>query len=1528
MRQGALTRLARCRAGLRTGCPSLFDKTRSRQPFLEIVNYQYLAALLMATKRTAKHTAGQLGLGLAGHVEAMDIEGGRLFSVIYLRKFLPTTEDYPTVAEVQPLYESVKARWLKHWYGMAKAKEAHTRTQFLDPLLKELGWYFLPEQDLPPGQSGMKKRPDYCLCRDEPAMTAAAEAGSPTEAFRYATTVLEAKKVHTALDEISKSETPGWFPSQQIQDYLHHAKDASGSRFFDWAILTNGHEWRLYSDRAAADAFFSIEIARDEEFCSLEDFRLFVALFRPSAFERRPDNRCQLDDIREESLKRQSSLELNLRKRIFGILEDLANGYRDHAPNGITESEWPMLYDTCLIYLYRLLFILYAESRYLLPVRPSGHRSNKAYRERYSLASRVERLRDRANHFTSAHDTDLYDQLLRLFRLIDGVNPKLNQECDVARYNGGLFNPDQHPKIEQWGVPDQALADVLRQLIFAQPPARKSVKQLEISTEDAIDYSSLEVRQLGDIYEGLLGARLGEKDGRLIMQGADGSNHREGIYYTPDWIVRYLLDRTLGPLLAEIEASAAVKSALAARSEEKRRNNSFAEAVLALNLVDPAMGSGHFLVRATEWLAKRIHEHPTTRRLTERYGVKDDRSKDAILKDGLVPVHKDFPQEHAEIGAWRRRIVEACIYGVDLNPLAVELTKLSLWLTCIAVDEPLNFLDHHLRPGNSLLFARTAELNQPPLGRLDPEQQKTFSLRDAVSATLRDVIAQNTRIEGVPSTEMALVKSKEDGWKRARQSLAPLLHVGDLWLAALDGALTNPEDYRLLALHSLGGAGLSADERKAAASLASKTAAALAVKRADLVPLHWELEFPEVFFAEDGSPLPDISRGFDAVLGNPPYISVHTSTGATYRTALEKRAGYAEDLYLHFAEHGFDLLRVGGRFGFIVSDTFFTLDTKLRMRELLQTHTLEVLGQCDPFDATVDAAIYVAAKSPPTSDHEVFFVQARPRRDLATGKPTDPEPWLEKVPAPSPALPAHGEIGPIRYHRVPAALFSQAHHRVFFEPRPATLTLFKKFNSQVAKLTDEWWERIKDSRRVVENSAEIRQYQAALKPGDVTLVGLIAEGGQGMRTANNARFLGYLEGTPPAREILRRRTVWTDGWLAHPKIGPEFRNALLSAGGDLAKPTADSAAWEATVEPLRRQFDDVALGFGKTDLYRIVPTALVATPDDFQFAWTQRKAELLARWQKASGFKEFWSGTLADEEFSAATLARLRKAKSEEVNDSQFCRLCVALKRWIEASPIKGRAERREALGLRSSEFYTEAEDCARIATIYNGLGGKGQFVPFRKGDPDGNRWIDDTPLFIEWSRASVSWLSTSEKARWQGHGMFFTPGLTYNLHGRGVPLKSKLQKDCVFDASASRLSPITKAVPADYVLCLFNSAVVTEYIKRFANNTWYEINDLRQVPIVVPTTTQRNRFSDLAEHAMEAKRCEFANQAPSQALAAFCRATKDALVVGAPAYLRPPAQEQLLATPSACLAVIELAVDWEAEKLYGVEGLGPFDEF
>lgn len=1511
----------------------------------------------------------QLRLDMVTKADNSPVVCRGIFSANYLSRHFRNSEHYPTAVEVTLCYETAKTRWRDNLPGLRKQNEAYTRTAFLDPLLADLGWHFIPEAKLPKGPT--RKRPDYCLFPSAEARKQAAAQARTVDVFRFADTVLEAKKWQHPLDQVSKRETPGLFPSQQIQDYLRHAKDATGARLFNWAILTNGNTWRLYCEQAASNAHFEFNLADDGSFCSLEDFRLFVALFRPQAFARGTDGRCPLDQVREESLTRQAELESDLRKRIFDVLEDLATGFRDYSANGITPADYPALYDTSLIFLYRLLFVLYAEGRGLLPINPSGYGSNKAYRERFSLAGTVADLRDKTK-FSDDAFTDLYERLLKLFHLINGDNPKQNEATRVTRYNGGLFNPDLHPQVEQWRVGDNTLANVLRQLVFAQPPARRSAKQQQISTDEAIDYASLEVRQLGDIYEGLLGAHLAENAAttRLELRNEEGRSHRHGIYYTPDWIVRYLLQETLQPLLNEIEGSPAVQAALRAKSEEKKRDNSFALAVLRLNLVDPAMGSGHFLVRATEWLADKIVDHPTTRVMTEQivHTGPSRRTKDDIRKANKVPVPPGVPQLQAETAYWRRRVVEACIYGVDVNPLAVELAKLSLWLTCIAAEEPLNFLDHHLRDGNSLLWASPDEMGHHPLVTDDDKKQiTTFDFGDRLLSALQAVIAENVNIEQTASTEMELVKEKEKRWKAVQAKLFPFINCADLWLAALDGLPLDGHDYRLLVLSEVAPRTLNNIERSGAKQLRESIADDLAKKKSAQAPFHWQLEFPDVFFKADGSHRPSGKHGFDAILGNPPYVSTHTSSAEGWRNTLNRRAGYLEDLYVHFTDLGFRLLLLGGGFGFIVSDTFFTLASKRWMREMLQGHVLTHLGQCDPFDATVDAAIFVARKHavaagssvPLTSSkepegkssgghqnaatEELLFIQARPRKD-ERGNPTRPEmdlPLLkpfEELPAGSETtLPGnlgaahHKTFRGLRVHRVPSGLYRAAHKHVFFEPRPGTLRLSEKFNERVKDLVAEWWERIETSQKFAESAAAIRAYQDSLKPGDITLVGLVGEGGQGMRTANNARFLGYLEGTPQANEVLAKREKWTERWLAAQDIKRVFSDELVKHGGDPAKPTKNGAVWEACVEPLRARFSAERLGFSKSDLYRIVPKGLVADDSDFQFTWKQRKAELLTLWQVEPNLESFWLGGLEDGEDRKH--ARGLKGP-KQVSDAGFCVLCRELQAWLaeengRRKGLKQAAIPRGVLGLRSSEDYTDPLDAPRIATIYNGLSGHGRFVPFRKGDPEGNRWLDNEPLYIDWSRASVDWLSTASEARWQGHKFFFTAGITWTAVANHVAMKARSQEPCVFDADSMRLTPRAAVFPPLAFLALLNSDVVSFIKMKFIKHTQkWEIGDLRQIPLVMPTIAHAERLEMLAAYAMEAKGLTFTGGATPHTLAANVRDLSQQLLDFAPAYLRPSAQSILLTSAADCLHILELAVNWEAERLYGVEGLGPFDDF
>ncbi|MBI2929733.1 MAG: hypothetical protein HYY24_29085 [Verrucomicrobia bacterium] len=576
----------------------------------------------------------------------------------------------------------------------------------------------------------------------------------------------------------------------------------------------------------------------------------------------------------------------------------------------------------------------------------------------------------------------------------------------------------------------------------------------------------------------------------------------------------------------------------------------------------------------------------------------------------------------------------------------------------------------------------------------------------------------------------------------------------------------------------------------------------------------------------------------------------------------------------------------------------------------------------------------------------LLFIQARPRK-TPDGRSADPERFLATLPVTAKLTfdsttklhrglgevthGTHGLHDGLRIHRVPVALYRDAHNRAFFEPRPGTLRLFETFNNNVKALVDEWWERIETSQKFADNLAAIRAYQAALKPGDITVVGLVAEGGQGMRTANNAGFLGYLEGTPQADELAAKREQWTQRWLADARINPVFLELLRQHGGDANKPTKNSAAWEACVEPLRSLFKPEQLGFTKSGLYRIVPKALVADESDFQFTWRQRKAELLKHWRAEKNLADFWTSELSDGE----RRKRARKLhKAAHVADADWCLLCQELQRWVAEENASRKQQRkptipRDTLGLRSAEDYADPADAPRIATIYNGLCGRGRFVPFRKGDPEGNRWLDNEPLYIDWSEQSVEWLSTAPEARWQGHKFFFTGGVTWTAVANHVAMKARLQEPCIFDADSMRLTPKPEVIKPIVFLALLNSDLVSFVKMKFIKHTQkWEIGDLRQIPLVMPTNPQAARLEKLAEMALTSKRLEFAGQQPPHELANRARALSHELEAHAPAYLHPHAQRKLLATATDCLEVIQLVVNWEAEKLYGVEGGGPFDEF
>src|SRR6266480_1410603 len=879
-----------------------------------------------------------------------------LFSDHYLRKRIRENSWWPTDAEAQSVWEFCKALYEKRAFALRRFdNEMGVRQEFIDKVLEKVGFAWSDNLRLPETQQELE--PDYLLYASEEEKESVLDKNISCR-YRAAIAILEAKKFGHPLSQISKSQQR--YPHRQVREYLDEAQTLT------WGILTNGSEWRLYCRDTKPSHFFAINFELAIQ--SLDAFKFFVALFSPAAFVRDAQGKCRLDHVRESALAAQSQLEEDLRKRVFTLIEVLANGFAERAENNITDTDLPRLYENCLIFLYRLLFILYAEGRSLLPVEPKSRR----YYKELSLARLINPLRN--FEYDSRTRTRLYEDIRELCHLINGTEEKKNAEYKVPQYNGGLFDPNRHMELEQWRVSDAILGDVLRGLMFNPVPERGQAA-LPVET---VDFGDLRVQQLGSIYEGLMEHHFHREKHSLRLVADKAERRQTGTYYTPDYIVKYIVDQTVGSLLAEIEQREGVKAARSAGLKD----NSFANAALDLNILDPAMGSGHFLVDATTHLAEEIASHPTTKPLSEK-------SKD-----------------EDEIAYWRRRVVESCIYGVDLNPLAVELAKLSLWLTTVAADQPLDFLDYHLCCGNSLVGAQLKDVGHVPdlKRKRDAGLRFTCKLTGNLLAALQKAVRYVKQIEERASQTVADVKGKEKIWSDSvRPALRPFRSVANPWLACFFGNDLPQSDYEalveLLDIHPdkirpwksatefqdivmsavvkgelrLAGRDFDKNQLKNLCAFLIRAEKTAYQRRF----FHWELEFPEVFFNDDGNPRE--APGFDAVIGNPPYGPVTDAGTKHFVQGTYTSTQYQPDFYVAFIERVNALTRNRGRESLIVPTTFLTMHYFSTVRRyILDQCRIEILIHFKfPvfLDPTVESAIYICQKEPERNLRRENFVK-------------------------------------------------------------------------------------------------------------------------------------------------------------------------------------------------------------------------------------------------------------------------------------------------------------------------------------------------------------------------------------------------------------------------------------------------------------------------------------------------------------------------------------------------------------------------
>ncbi len=739
-------------------------------------------------------------------------ENRRLFSENFLRERLPELPGFAR-SDSEPLRLHLLQLWEREAAGLANANEAQTEERFIRPCLRALGFDYTVQTDL--RFAGGRRQPDYALFLNREDREQA-EALEGVGRYQHAVAVADAKRFDRPLDVRGRKQALSDDPVAQIITYVQATR-------CPWGVLTNGRVWRLYAlegDLVEA-ASYDVDLVELLEGGDQQAFRYFSAFFSADSFRPGSEGQSFLDLALADGTANSRRLGQELERQIFSAVPLIAQGLmRDEEP---TEDSLAEAFENSLVLLYRLLFCLYAEARELLPV-------NEHHYFRYSVREQKERLAaeiEGGARFSDAAD-ELYNELRALFRMIDRGDPRLG----VNEYDGGLFAADGHPYLEGRYVPDSLFA-----------PALDGLYRVD---RRFVDYRSLSVRHLGDIYERLLEFRLvADAEKGLILEHSEGRRDA-GAYFTPEAVVDMIVERTLDPLLARLSSEV---------QERRLAGDDVLEAFLELRVLDPAMGSGHFLVSAGSYIADWIATDPS-------YGGSLDR-------DGI-----------------RRLVAERCLYGVDLNPMAVELARLSLWLTTVSGDEPLTFLSN-LRCGNSLVGADVAEL-------LAGED-------DIFAASLA------REAEGLLGRVGAIAALPSDSGERVHEKER---------LAAAAAALRDPLE-----------------------AFADKTLSAQFTSGP--VPFfHWEIEFPEVFLTPQGRLRAD--GGFHAIIGNPPYIRIQALGRdlARYARSRYETARGSFDAYIVFFERSLELLGPGGRLGFITPNKFMKLDAGSALRQLFADQRL------------------------------------------------------------------------------------------------------------------------------------------------------------------------------------------------------------------------------------------------------------------------------------------------------------------------------------------------------------------------------------------------------------------------------------------------------------------------------------------------------------------------------------------------------------------------------------------------------------
>ncbi|MCM3554857.1 N-6 DNA methylase [Janibacter melonis] len=639
----------------------------------------------------------------------------------------------------------------------------------------------------------------------------------------------------------------GQAPQSMVQELLNRSDDHL------WAMLSNGLTLRLLRDSTSlvgsAYVDFDLEAIFEGELFS--DFVVLYTLAHSSRLAvREPEvgpASCWLETWREVAVEAGSRALDQLREGVVSAIEALGTGFLAHPSNGALrerveagELSLSDLNHGLLRVVYRLLFTFVAEDRGVLLDPGADSESGQRYQDYFSTA----RLRAVARRRRGGRHGDRWRALSLVWASL--ARPEGRPELGLVGI-GGLYDTGELDVFAGCELSNEALLAAVRSLSL--------VNERGSGVTRVVDYRALDSEELGSIYESLLEFvprwDVAERTYRL-GSGAGNTRKTTGSYYTPTSLIDTLLDSALDPVIA-----AAVDGASSPEEAES--------SLLSLTVCDPACGSGHFLVAAARRIAKAV----------------------AAVRTG----DPEPPPE--TVRSALREVVSRCIYGVDINPLAAELAKVSLWLEAMEPGRPLTFLDAHVRVGNALLGATPALLAQPLpqeafkaiIGDAKPVASATAKRNKAEAGGQDDLFGDSgvhlsnadlaTAAAAIGGPALSLADAHVQGQRLRQYESSPEYRVArrqaDAWCAAFVWRMVDdaPECPTTATVRSIGEGGGAPDVLAEVDRLA-----------AEYRFFHWHLEFPDVFPTErpdDGGSLNEQTGwygGYDVVLGNPPWEHV------------------------------------------------------------------------------------------------------------------------------------------------------------------------------------------------------------------------------------------------------------------------------------------------------------------------------------------------------------------------------------------------------------------------------------------------------------------------------------------------------------------------------------------------------------------------------------------------------------------------------------------------------------------------------